>query len=69
MFFKTLACEYNSLMAILRKRVRLYIFFRFEMERKHIRFQVQTDTRERELHFTLLYLSSSVFSEIFKTVR
>ena len=44
-------------------------FFLFEMERKHIRFQVQTDTRERELHFTLLYLFSSVFSEIFKTVR
>ena len=69
MFFKTLACEYNSFMAMLRKRVRLHIFFLFEMERKHIRFQVQTDTRERELHFTLLYLFSSVFSEIFKTVR
>ena len=68
MFFKTLVCEYNSFMAMLRKRVRLYIFF-FLKWRENIRFQVQTDTREQELHFTLLYLFSSVFSEIFKTVR
>ena len=36
------------------------------MEREHIRFQVQTDTRERELHFTLLYCFQASLQKFLK---
>ena len=71
MFFKTLVCEYNSFMAMLRKRVRLYIFF-FLKWRENIRFQAQTDTGVNgnfTLKFYICFQASCFVSKIFQTVR
>ena len=69
MFFRNLGLQMQfSHGSVVQEDQTIYMFF-FLKWRKNIRFQVQTDTRERELHFTLLYLFSRVFSEIFITVR